>query len=55
MNPTCLKCGGELSLMREGVANDSWQCANKCLPPIDTGVALSEDITPFEQVGLKDS
>ena len=27
---------------------------NDSLPPIDTGVALREDITPFEQVGIKD-
>jgi len=55
MKPTCLKCSGELSLLREGLANYSWQCASKCLPPIDTGVALSEDIIPFEQAGLKDN
>ncbi len=54
MNPTCLKRGGELLLLREGVANYSWQCANKCLPLIDTGVALREDITTFEQAGIKD-
>ena len=40
--------------MRERAESYSWQCVNKCLPPIDTGVALSEDLTPFEQVGLKD-
>jgi hypothetical protein len=54
MNPTCLKCGGELLLLHEGVTNYSWQCAKKCLQPIDTGVALDEDIRPFEQAGLKD-
>jgi|SRR5208337_1946509 len=54
MKPTCLKCGGELLLLREGVTNYSWQCAKKCLHPIDTGVALGEDIKLFEKAGLKD-
>lgn len=54
MNPTCLKCGGELLLLRGGVTNYSWQCAKKCLHPIDTSVPLDEDIKPFEQAGLKD-
>ena len=53
MNPTCLKCNSELLLLREGVTNYSWQCENKCLIPIDTGVSLAEDIKPFEQAGLK--
>jgi hypothetical protein len=54
MNPKCLKCGGELLLLKENVPTYSWQCANKCMPLVDTGVALSEDINPFELVGIKD-
>lgn len=54
MNPACLKCGRELLLLREGVVNYSWQCATKCLPPIDTGVAASDDLSSFERDGLAD-
>jgi len=54
MKPDCLKCGSVLELLNEGVLNYSWQCRGQCLPPIDTGVAISEDLAPFERDGIRD-
>ena len=45
--PTCHQCGKLLVLLRQGLPNYSWQCPNRCLPPVDTGVPASE---PFDAV-----
>jgi hypothetical protein len=38
----CHKCETLLVLIREGLPNYSWRCPNHCLPPVDTGVSVSE-------------
>ncbi len=44
--PTCHQCGNLLTLIREGLPNYSWQCPNRCLPPVDSGVPSSESFDP---------
>ena len=44
--PTCHQCGTLLVLIREGLPNYSWQCPNRCLPRVDTGVPSSESLDP---------
>jgi hypothetical protein len=46
--PTCHKCGTLLVLIREGLTNYSWQCPDRCLPPVDTGVPASEAFDSVE-------
>src|SRR5437762_8936873 len=46
--PTCHKCGTLLVLLRDGLTNYSWQCASRCLPPVDTGVPTREVFDPIE-------
>jgi len=44
MNVTCLECGKPMRLLREAVSNYAWQCPDQCLPAVDTGVAVTEEI-----------
>lgn len=37
-----------MQLVREAVTNYAWQCPNRCLPPVETGVSTSESLVPFE-------
>jgi hypothetical protein len=54
VKPNCIKCGAELLLLREAIENYSWQCAAKCLPTIDTGVAVGTSLACFERDAIKD-
>lgn len=49
MNLDCLKCAKPMRLLREAVSNYAWQCPDLCLPPVDTGVPVTEDISGFEK------
>ncbi len=35
--------------MRANRANYAWECPSKCLPPIETGIAVTTDISAFER------
>ena len=49
MDLNCLKCGKPMLLLQEGFVNYSWQCPDKCLLPVDTGVNATKDITNFQK------
>ena len=49
MNLSCLSCGRALHLLQDGMTNYSWQCPEKCLPPVDTGVPVCESIDEFKR------
>jgi hypothetical protein len=53
MTQECQSCCGSLVLLRQGTPRYAWQCAQGCLPPIDTGVSISEDIGPFEKAAVR--
>ncbi len=49
MKLACHHCGTELRLLREGVPNYAWECPNRCLPAVDTGVPATEQIASFDR------
>src|SRR3989442_712860 len=54
MNQVCHRCGKQLLLLREGQPHYAWQCPSQCLPPLHTGVSISENIAPFESAAMRD-
>jgi hypothetical protein len=52
MNPrvdlVCLKCGNATQLRNLQPSNYAWVCADKCLPPVDTGVPADEELADLQ-------
>ncbi len=45
----CLKCGKALELSRDALPTYAWHCPDRCLPAVDTGVPVSENIEDFQK------
>jgi hypothetical protein len=48
---TCHTCASPLQLLRGDAPNYKWECPKHCLPPIDTGVSIGQqldDLRPDE-------
>ncbi len=53
-NPGCLVCGDDLLLINHA-EHYAWNCVHECTPPLDTGVAVSENIEAYKSRGLTKS
>jgi hypothetical protein len=44
----CLKCGKATQLTHSTLPNYAWACPELCLPPIDTGVPATEELSDLD-------
>lgn len=55
MEPRCIRCGGELSLIRDKLKHYAWVCQDDAHVTINTGVPTEAPISPFESCGIHDN